>query len=233
MRRTDDRADLRETDLTDEVGAPLGDLKRNVLPERQAVRELDVLDVATGVRGLHDHEDAGAVSPRRGEVRLDRLAPEPRVDGERVRTRRTALEVRIGVRTRGRPDVATLAVRDHQQAGASGVRAHLFERRHPGGALRLEEGELRLHRDGVRRDGIDDRAAEPRHVASQLDRHQIGDRVEADDELRALALDLGGQAVGEGQRGDGHPGDTVASKTEGGRGRLPSSTRLRAAGRAS
>ncbi len=49
-----------------------------------AVGERHVLDVAARVRGLDDAEDAGAVAARRGEVRLDRLAPEPRVDGQRV-----------------------------------------------------------------------------------------------------------------------------------------------------
>ena len=115
-----------------------------------------------------------------------------------------ALEVRLGVRARGRADVAALAVGDHEQPGAPGVRADLVERRHPGGPERLEERELRLDRDGVRRDRVDDPAAEARDVAAQLDRQQVGARVEPDDELRALPLDLGGQPVGEGQRGDGH-----------------------------
>ena len=141
----------------------------------------------------------------RSEVGLDRFASEPRVDRERVGTRRAAFEVRIGVRTRGRADVAALAVCDHEQPGTPRVAADLLERCHPRGSQRLEEGELRLDRDGVRRDRVDDPAAEARNVAAQLDRHQVGMRVEPDDELRALPLDLGGQPVGEGQRGDGHP----------------------------
>ena len=56
----------------------------------------------------------------------------------------------------------------------------------------------------MRRDRVDDPAAEARDVAAQLDRQQVGLRIEPDDELRPLALDLGGQTVGERQRGDGH-----------------------------
>ena len=52
----------------------------------------------------------------------------------------------------------------------------------------------------MRRDGVDDPAAEPRHVAAQLDGQEIGLRVEPDDELAALALDLGGEPVAEGER---------------------------------
>ena len=50
-------------------------------------------------------------------------------------------------------------------------------------AERLEERELRLHGDRVGRDCIDDPAAEPRDVAAKLDGHQVGDRIEPDDEL--------------------------------------------------
>ena len=74
----------------------------------------------------------------------------------------------------------------------------------PAGAERLEERELRLDGDRVRRDRVDDPAAEARDVAAQLDRHQVRVRIEPDHDLRPLALDLGGQTVGERQRGDGH-----------------------------
>ena len=43
-----------------------------------------------------------------------------------------------------------------------------------------------------------------RDVASQLDREQVGPRVEPDDELAALALDLRGEPVGERVRRDRH-----------------------------
>ncbi len=75
----------------------------------------------------------------------------------------------------------------------------------PGGAERLEERELRLDRDRVRRDRVDDAAAEARDVAAQLDRQQIGRGIEPDDELAPLPLDLGGDPVAEGERRDGHP----------------------------
>jgi len=84
------------------------------------------------------------------------------------------------------------------------VDANLVERRHSRRPERLEECELRLDCDRVRRDRVDEPAAEPSDVAAQLDGHQIDLRVEADDELRPLALDLGGQPVGEGQGRDGH-----------------------------
>ena len=120
-------------------------------------------------------------------------------------TRLVALEVRGGVRPRGRADVAALAVGDHEQPGAARVGADLVERGHPLGAERLEERELRLDRDRVRRDRVDDPAAEARDVAAQLDRQQVGQRVEPDDELAPLPLDLGREPVGERERGDGHP----------------------------
>ena len=141
----------------------------------------------------------------RAEERLDRVAAEPRVDRQRVGARRLALEVGVGIRARRRADVAALAVGDDQQPGAPGVGADLVEGRHPGRPERLEEGELRLHGDGVRRDRVDQAAAEAGDVAAQLDRHQVDVRVEPDDELRMLALDLGGEPVGEGgRRGHGH-----------------------------
>ena len=87
------------------------------------------------------------------------------------------------------------------------VAADLVERGHPGRPERLEERELRLDRDRVRRDGVDDPAAEARDVAAQLDRQQVGARVEPDDELRPLALDLGGETVGEGDRRSAHGGE--------------------------
>ena len=56
----------------------------------------------------------------------------------------------------------------------------------------------------MRGDGVDDPAAEARDVAAELDRQQIGPRIEPDDELAALALDLGREAVAEGEGRDGH-----------------------------
>ena len=110
----------------------------------------------------------------------------------------------------------------------------------PVGAERLEERELRLDRDGVRRDRVDDPAAEARDVAAQLDRQQVGPRIEPDDELAALALDLGGEPVAERERRDSHRGQlrrrperrperphVPARRTSESRMRRPSSKRLR------
>ena len=167
-------------------------------------RQLQVLDVAARVRRLDEDEDPGPAAPRGGDERLDRLAAEIRVDRQRVGARLVPFEVRVGVGAGGGADVAALSVGDHEQPGAARVDAHLVECREPGGAERLEERELRLHRDGVRRDGVDEPAAEARDVAAKLDGQQVETRIEADDELRLLALDLGGEAVGERLHGDGH-----------------------------
>ena len=76
---------------------------------------VDVLDVGAGVRGLHEHEDAGAVAARGAEVRLDRLAAEPRVDGERVGARRRRRRGRRR-RTRARSSRCRRACRRRSRA---------------------------------------------------------------------------------------------------------------------
>ncbi len=68
--------------------APLVDERRDVVPHRPAVGEDRVLQVAARVRGADEHEDAGSTAPDGAEERLDRVTPEPRVDGERIRARR-------------------------------------------------------------------------------------------------------------------------------------------------
>src|SRR5207302_3747430 len=84
----------------------------------------------------------------------------------------------------------------------------------------LEEGQLRLHRDDVRRHGVDESPAETRAclrdvlaaevgVAAQLDGQQVGLRVEPDDELAALALDGLGEPVTEARGRDGLLGSEV------------------------
>src|SRR5512146_3599761 len=153
------------------------------MPERPSVGELQVLDVTARVRRLDEDEDPGSAPPRGRVERLDRLTAEVRIDGERVRARLIALEVRVGVCACGRADVAALSVGDHEQAGTPSVRAHLVEGSHAGGTERLEERELRLDRHGVRRDRVDETAAEARDVTAELDRQQVEPRVEADDEL--------------------------------------------------
>src|SRR3954451_12466180 len=88
----DHGADAREPALTDDVLAPLVHVRRDVVPERPAVRELRVLHVGrAGVRRLDEAEEPAAVAPARGEERLDRVAAEVRVDGQRVAERHAAL----------------------------------------------------------------------------------------------------------------------------------------------
>ncbi len=208
MRRADDRAHAREAVLADELLAPLLHERRHLLPERAPVRERQVLDVrAARVRRLHEAEDPGAGAAARLQERLDGVGAEVRVHRERVG--RPGLEVGGRVRARGRADVPALAVGDHEQAGPPRVPADVLERAHALGAVRLEERELRLHGDDVRRDRVDEPAAEARDraggvgVAPQLDREQLDPRVEPDDDLRPLPLDGLGEPVGEGRGGHG------------------------------
>ena len=80
----------------------------------------------------------------------------------------------------------------------------------------------------MRRDGVDEPAAEARSVAAKLDGEKVGTRVEADDELRLLALDLGGKPVGEGLHGHGHR--LKGNRNDGGRLPRPPSVRSFARG---
>ena len=70
------------------------------------------------------------------------------------------LEVGGGIGARGRADVGALAVGEHDQPRRARVGADVFECADPVCAERLEERELRLDPDDVRRDRIDDPAAE-------------------------------------------------------------------------
>jgi hypothetical protein len=125
------------------------------------------------------------VPPARREVGIDRVAAEVGVDRQGIRDRLSALaprlQVGVGVGPRGGADVAALAVHDHEQAGRARVFADLFEGCDAIEAERLEEGQLRLDRDGVRGDRIDDPGAEAGNVAAHLDGEQVRARVEADD----------------------------------------------------
>ena len=87
-----------------------------------------VLHVAAArIRRLHEAEDPGAVAPARVEERLERVAAEIRVHGDGVGER----DERLGVRARGRADVAALHVGDHEQARLARVRADVLEGAHP------------------------------------------------------------------------------------------------------
>src|SRR5262249_17971512 len=154
IRRTHHEPDAREPSLADELLAPLPRELSDAVPDDVSVAQAEVLDVrAAGVRRLRHHEQAGPVALARGEKGLDRLAPEVRIDGDRVGHGRPGvarLDVRRRIRARRRADVAALRVRDHEQTGVASVGARVLEGAQAGRSERLEECELRLHRHAVR-----------------------------------------------------------------------------------
>src|SRR5205814_223151 len=101
-----------------------------------------------------------------------------------------------------------------EQTRAACVAANVDEGRHAFGPEGLEERELRLDGNGIRRDRVDDAATEPCDVAAQLDREQVGQWIEADDELAPLAFDLGCEPVAEGERRDGHRFPRVVTRND-------------------
>ena len=75
----------REPALADELLAELAHELGHLVPERAAVREREILDVGrAGVRGLDEAEDPAAAPAAGGDERLEGVAAEIRVDGERV-----------------------------------------------------------------------------------------------------------------------------------------------------
>src|SRR4051812_30192714 len=98
----------------------------------------------------------------------------------------------IDVRLRRRADVAPLHVGDHEQARLACVCADAFEGAHALPAARLEERRLRLDRDRMLGDCVDDLLAERFRVGDA-----IGKRVEPDHELRALPRTRFVERVGE------------------------------------
>ena len=180
MRGADDGPDRGEPALADVVLSPPVDELRDVLPERTAVGEREVLEVrAARIRGLDDGQHA---EPVVREERLERVVAEVRVHGDRVGERRERGRIGAG----GRRHVASLSVGDHEQACLARVAADLGERGPAVRALRLEERRLRLDDDRHLRDGVDDAAAELHD--SEACRHERGIGIEADAERRALAL---------------------------------------------
>jgi hypothetical protein len=212
MGRADDRADAGEAAVADELLPELAHEPGDVVPQRPTVGEHEILDVRPSfVRGLDHAEHTAAVAPARAEKRLERVSPQVGVDRHRVGERRrssTRLQVGGGVRARGRADVPALRVGDDDQPRRPRVGADVLERPHAVRAESLEERQLRLHADHVRRHRVHDPAAEAAArlrrglarevgVAGELDRQQVGPRIEADQQLRALPLDRLRQAVGE------------------------------------
>ena len=142
------------------------------MPHVATVGQDEILNLASArVRGLHNAEDARAVPPAGGEIGIERVASEIRIHGQRVGERGVAvrrLEERGGIRARRRADVAAFCVHDHLQPRRAGVAADLLESAHPVRAERFEEGDLGFHRNNVRRDRIDESAAEARARIGRL-----------------------------------------------------------------
>ena len=74
MCRAHDGADARKPPLADQVLPPLRDQLRHVLPKRQAVGELQILDLAAFVGRLDEAEDACPVAAASPEQRLQGVA---------------------------------------------------------------------------------------------------------------------------------------------------------------
>ena len=88
-----------------------------------AVRGARVLDLrALLVGGEGEHEQTGVVAARGVDHRVERAEAEVRAGRDRVGgERRGRVEVGVGVRLRGRADVAALDVEQHQRAGRAGL----------------------------------------------------------------------------------------------------------------
>ena len=95
-----------------------------------------------------------------------------------------------------------------RRPGVPRVAGDLLEGRHAVGPERFEEGELNLGADDVGRDRVDEAAAEARagvgrrgpacvRVSPELDRQELGARVEPDQDLAALAVDRVGDPIRE------------------------------------
>jgi hypothetical protein len=210
--RADHCADARQASFAYERLPPLVDELCDVLPQHSPVGEGHVLHLGCArIRRAHEEEDARALPPTGGDERLARVVTEVRARGDRVRQGLggvARLEKRCGVRAGRGGDVATLRVHEHEDADGARVLADLLERANAVRAELLEERALRLDRDDVGADGVDDPLAEPRDgrrggcaaengLPAKLDGQQVETRVEPDYELGALALDGLAEPVGE------------------------------------
>ena len=120
------------------------------------------------------------------------------------------LEVRVRVGAGGRADVAALAVDDHEQPGRSArTRRRARTRRSRRRPSASKNASCGFTPTTLRRDRVDDPAAEPRGrlggrrasdvgVAAELERQQVEPGIESDDELAALLLDRLRDPVGKG-----------------------------------
>src|SRR5437763_14630884 len=160
MRGADDGADVREAARPGQLLAELVHEARDVVPQRPAVRELQVLNVGPALVGALDNaEEPRTLSAAGGEERLERIAAEVRIDGHGVGEGRLPgprLEEGGRVGAGGRADVPTLGVRELEQPRLAGVGTEVLERAQPVGAVRLEGRALWLHAADERRDRVDD-----------------------------------------------------------------------------
>ena len=130
-----------EPALAHEVGSPAVDELGDVMPERPAVGERQILEIdAARVRRLDEDEHAEPVAR---EERLERVVPEVRVDRDRIGERPERRRVGAGVDGTS-PRLASAmtsspAPRAYSQTSPSAAQ--------PVGAQRLEERGLRLDGD--------------------------------------------------------------------------------------
>ena len=209
--RADHGANAREPGFADQSSAPLRDQLGRALPQRPAVEQQFLLEVGgAGVGRPGQHEQSGALATC-GKEGLHRVAAHVGIDGEGVGNGASAVarrQPRLGVCLGRRSDVAALGVGDHEQAALGGDVTDTLERRQPVPTQRLEESHLRLDRDGLVGDRVDQALAEPLVGACaagparlqschQLRRQQLDPRIEPDAERAALAGNGLGQAVCE------------------------------------
>ena len=163
-------------------GAPARRRAREALPQRPAVGELAGRTgrARRGWRCARARTRRRRPRVRRAIERLERVAAQQRVGGQRVgaearRRRRTATASRRttpGRRRRRCRHVAALAVGEHEQAGARAHARRRLEREPAGEAEPLEAGELRLDRDAGGAGGVDQREAVGEHRGRGLERRR-------------------------------------------------------------
>src|SRR6476469_332425 len=214
LRGADHRAHAGEAARADVRGAPRRGQLGHPLPHRSAIGQRLLLDVgAAGVRGAGEHEQAGAVAAG-GQEGREGVAAHVRSHGQGVGHRPLAVpgvQPGLGVGGAGRADIAALGVDDHQQTGLACQLADPLERRDAVAAERLEERDLRLHRDGLAGHRVDHAGAEPLvgpgparaarpEAGDQLGRQLLDPGIEADAQRAAGLLDRLGDPVSERHR---------------------------------